>query len=206
MKPNYQRTMEETLRQIEREGRRPTLLLHSCCGPCSSYVLQCLAPFFQVRVFYENSNIYPEAEYQHRFSEQQRLLGEMFSGEVALQPAPYEPQAFYRAVQGLEQEPEGGARCEACFRFRLSRTARTAAEIGAEFFGTTLTVSPHKNAQSINRIGLELEREFGVKFLLADFKKKEGYKQSIALSRQYGLYRQNYCGCVFSLREGGIDE
>ena len=126
----------------------------------------------------------------------------MTAGTVRLRPAEYEPEAFFSAVKGLEGEPEGGARCEACFRLRLERTAQAAREAGAEYFGTTLTVSPHKNAETINRIGQEIEQRCGVKFLLSDFKKREGYKQSIALSRQYGLYRQNYCGCVFSLRDG----
>lgn len=202
MKENYQLIMEQTLARLQSDGKKHTLLLHSCCAPCSSYVLQCLIPAFEIEVFYCNPNIHPAQEYEHRLAEQRRLLAEMTAGTVRLRPAEYEPEAFFSAVKGLEGEPEGGARCEACFRLRLERTAQAAREAGAEYFGTTLTVSPHKNAETINRIGQEIEQRCGVKFLLSDFKKREGYKQSIALSRQYGLYRQNYCGCVFSLRDG----
>lgn len=201
MKENYQLIMEQTLARLQDDGKKHTLLLHSCCAPCSSYVLQCLASAFDIRLFYYNPNIHPAQEYEHRLAEQKRLLAEMTAGAVSLYPAEYEPETFFSAVKGLEKEPEGGARCEACFRLRLERAAQAARETGAEYFGTTLTVSPHKNAELINRIGRELEQRYGVKFLLSDFKKKEGYKQSIALSRQYGLYRQNYCGCVFSLHD-----
>ena len=192
--------MEEEIQKIP-ENTRPTLLLQCCCAPCSSYVLSVLAQYFDVLVYYYNPNIHPESEYQKRGEQFKKLFqGGNYETKVRWIPAEYDPERFFDAVKGLESEPEGGARCTKCFGLRLRETARKAKELGADYFTTTLSVSPHKNAQLLNEIGIQLEKEYGVKFLRADFKKKEGYKQSIVLSREYDLYRQDYCGCVFSMR------
>lgn len=194
--------MDETLSRVEREGRAPRLLLHSCCGPCSSYVLEYLARYFAITVLFANPNIWPESEYAHRLSEQARLISAMpFANPVTLQPDAYDHVAFLAAVRGLEREPEGGARCEPCFRLRLTRAAQAAKDGGFDYFSTTLSVSPHKNAALLNEIGLSLSEQYGVPYLVADFKKREGYKRSVALAREYDLYRQEYCGCEFSLQE-----
>lgn len=192
--------------QIETDGitaalgaGRPRLLLHSCCGPCSSYVLEYLTRYFDVTLLYYDPNIQPEAEYALRL-ENQMLVLERFPC-VALMPCAYDGEAYSEAVRGLEGQPEGGARCSVCFRLRLEMTARMAAEGGFGFFCTTLTVSPHKNAEVINGIGNELAEKYGVRWLPSDFKKRDGYRRSIELSREYGLYRQNYCGCLFSKTE-----
>ena len=199
---NYQRQLDQTLDQLRQEGRRPRLLLHSCCAPCSSYVLQYLTASFDILLFYSNSNIAPEEEYRHRLAEQRRLVEEMpFAGRVEVVEDEYDPAAFAAAAAGLEDQPEGGARCARCFALRLERSALAAARLGADWFTTTLTVSPHKDPGVINPIGEAMGARYGVLFLSGDFKKKDGYQQSIRLSRQYGLYRQNYCGCLFSLRE-----
>lgn len=196
-KENYQRQMDALIASLK---GRPSLLLHSCCGPCSSSVLQTLAGFFEVTVFYCNPCIAPEAEYLHRLQEQERLLREMpFETAVPLLADTYDHAAFLEAVAGLEAEPEGGARCTVCFRKRLSRTAQVAKAQGFDYFGTTLTVSPHKDATRLNAIGQELAQEYGVSFLPSDFKKKDGYRRSIELSKQYDLYRQEFCGCEFSV-------
>ncbi|NCB29179.1 MAG: epoxyqueuosine reductase QueH [Clostridia bacterium] len=196
-KVNYQREMEAVLARLAAQGRRPRLLLHSCCGPCSSAVLETLAPHFALTVFFCNPNIYPEDEYRHRLAEQARLLAEL-PFEVSLLEDPYDHAAFLSAVRGLEREPEGGARCEPCFRLRMERAARAAHDGSFDFFTTTLSVSPHKDAQLLGAIGQELGARYGVAYLPSDFKKKEGYKRSVALAKQYALYRQDYCGCEFS--------
>lgn len=199
MKQNYQQQLD---RIIDTLDGRPSLLLHSCCGPCSSYVLEYLTKHFAVTVFFANPCIFPESEYQHRLSEQQRLLAEMtFSHPVNLLPAPYQHDAFLQIAAGLAECPEGGERCTACFTQRLTMTAVTAKKYGFDYFGTTLTVSPHKDATRLNHIGNEIAGSIGVPFLPSDFKKKEGYKRSIELSREFDLYRQEYCGCEFSLAQ-----
>lgn len=196
---NYDRQMQAQIDSLP-SGSRPTLLLHSCCGPCSSAVLERLAPHFDITVFFYNPNILPAEEYQHRLREQRRLLRQMvLPRPIVLWEGPYEPDAFFHQAHGLENEPEGGRRCTACFSLRLQRTAETAAAHGFDFFTTTLSVSPHKNAALLNEIGAALQTE-SCRFLFADFKKRGGYQRSLALSRQYGLYRQRYCGCPFSLR------
>lgn len=201
-KRNYQIEMEKLCGQLKAEGHRPRLLLHSCCGPCSSYVLECLKIYFDITVFYYNPNIYPESEYEHRLAEQTRLISEMnseLSGEQAIKLVhlPYDHSEFLDSAKGLEKEPEGGLRCTECFRLRLSATRKLAVEEGFEYFGTTLTVSPHKNAILLNRIGEEMASA-DILWLPSDFKKKEGYKRSIELSKKYDLYRQEYCGCEFA--------
>ncbi|MBQ8227449.1 MAG: epoxyqueuosine reductase QueH [Clostridia bacterium] len=197
-KQNYQKLMEEQIASLDGV---PTLLLQSCCGPCSSYVLEVLAQYFNVTVLYYNPNIYPEEEYNKRLSEQIKIINSMpLKNKVELMPCDYDEQEFLDIAKGFESEREGGARCKECFVLRLGKTAALAKEKGFDFFTTTLTVSPHKNAQLLNQIGKELEEKYGVKYLFADFKKKEGYKRSIQLSKEYDLYRQEYCGCRFSLK------
>lgn len=197
MKRNYQLELDRLIADTKGACR---VLMHACCGPCSSYVLEYLSKYFKIDLFYYNPNTYPPAEYEKRGRELEKLIELMtFENPVGLIPVEYDPESFYRAALGQENEREGGARCESCFRLRLERTAQAAKAGGYDYFATTLTVSPYKNAQLINRIGLELEREYGVKYLISDFKKREGYKRSIELSRNYGLYRQEYCGCEFSL-------
>lgn len=192
--------MEEVLGNIKESLKTPSLLLHSCCGPCSSYVLECLHEFFDITVFYYNPNIDPEAEYEKRLSEQDRLIRTVYGTEVKLLTVPYDHSEFLEAAKGLEAEPEGGARCEACFHLRLRKTAEMAAAHGFDYFATTLTVSPHKNAMILNRVGHEEEGGAGgrVIWLESDFKKKNGYKRSIELSKELNLYRQIYCGCEFA--------
>ena len=178
-------------------GRRPRLLLHSCCGPCSSAVLERLSAHFDLTLLYYNPNIEPESEYQHRFQEQTRLLSQL-PFPVKLLPCTYDHEAFSAFAPALADAPEGGERCMACFALRLNYTARRAKEGGFEYFTTTLSVSPHKNAEAINRIGAAAGEAAGVKYLVADFKKKNGYLRSLQLSKEFDLYRQNYCGCLYS--------
>ena len=190
---------DERMRALISEGKGGKLLLHSCCAPCSSYCLKETAKAFRVTVFYYNPNLDCEAEYVKCKSEQLRFLRE--TGYADFLDCDYSPEEFAEAVEGYEQEPEGGARCSRCFRLRLEKTARAAKAGGFDYFGTTLTVSPLKNAALINEIGYELQDLYGVKYLPSDFKKRGGYYESVALSKQYGLYRQNYCGCVYSQRK-----
>lgn len=201
-KRNYQREMEQVIDGLGKEGRVPSLLLHSCCAPCSSYVLEYLSKYFEITVFYFNPNIFPPEEYKGREEEQERLIGEMdFTHPVRLIKGEYHPEIFYEAVRGMEKEPEGGRRCTECFRLRLKEAAKTAFEGGYDYFTTTLTISPLKDARRLNAIGEELGKEMGIKFLNSDFKKKNGYKRSTELSVLHQLYRQDYCGCVFSMEE-----
>ena len=200
MKENYQLLMEEEISKIQSTGKKPVLLLQCCCAPCSSAVLERLAEYFEVVIYFYNPNIYPEQEYEKRLAQFDILLKKAeYPNTVKRTPSVYEPEKFYEAAKGLENEKEGGARCEKCFILRLGETAKKAKEIGADYFCTTLSVSPHKNSALLNEVGLEAEKKYGVKFLPSDFKKKEGYKRSTELSAEYGLYRQNYCGCEFSM-------
>ncbi len=198
--PNYQKELDKVIDALD--GRRPTLLLHSCCAPCSSYVLEYLSRYFQITLFYYNPNISPESEYRYRVSELRRLVDEMLpDSDVRIVEGSYDPQAFLDAVKGLEQEPEGGARCMVCYRLRLEEAARAAKELGCEYVTTTLSISPMKNARALNEIGGEVADANGVRYLYSDFKKRNGYKRSIQLSAEYQLYRQDYCGCSFSKAE-----
>ena len=200
MKVNYQIEMERELARIAASGARPRLLLHSCCAPCSSYVLETLNAAFDIDVFYYNPNIAPAEEYERRLAEQIRLAEALpHEGDIEV-IGRLRPAAFYDAVRGHEDDPEGGARCAICFRLRLREAAILAAQRGDDYFTTTLTISPLKDAQRLNAIGLELSEQCGVPWLPSDFKKKNGYKRSCELSAEYGLYRQDYCGCVFSRR------
>lgn len=180
------------------------ILLHSCCAPCSTAVIERLKDDYDITIYYYNPNIYPEEEYLKRKNEEIRYIGILHETQpetnVDFLDCDYECDKYYAAVKGYENEREGGARCAICFRLRLESTAKKALELGYDLFGTTLTVSPHKNAELINAIGLALEKEYNISFLVSDFKKKDGYKRSVQLSKENGIYRQNYCGCEFALK------
>lgn len=198
-KINYQKELDKIIQQLEREDITPSLLLHSCCAPCSSYVLEYLSQYFSVTVFYYNPNISKKEEYEKRKAEQIRLIGEMKTkNKVSFLDCDYNPAEFFDCAKGYENCTEGGERCFRCYRLRLEKAAQTAKKQNFDYFCTTLSISPLKNAQKINEIGFDVESEQGVKWLPSDFKKREGYKRSIELSRQFDLYRQNYCGCVYS--------
>ncbi|WP_125143329.1 epoxyqueuosine reductase QueH [Clostridium transplantifaecale] len=206
-KKNYQIEMEKVIKQAERNGEVPTLFLHSCCAPCSSYVLEYLSKYFRITVFYYNPNIFPPEEYQERLGEIERLVREMPTEHpVKFVAGDYRPEEFFQAVKGYEEDKEGGERCGLCFRMRLFEAARMAKKGGYDWFTTSLTISPLKNAERLNRIGEEAAEEYGVKFLNSDFKKKNGYRRSVELSQEYHLYRQNYCGCIYSQREAAMRE
>ena len=199
MKENYQRQLDDIIEGHQRAGELPSLFLHSCCGPCSSYVLEYLTRYFRITLFYYNPNMDTAEEYVRRTDAVRLLLASAsYLHPVSLQVAPYDHAPFLRAAVGLENEPEGGERCTRCFELRLEEAARLAAQGGFDYYAATLTVSPHKDAERINRIGREMGNRYGVAWLPSDFKKKEGFKRSTVLSRQYGLYRQEYCGCEFS--------
>ena len=200
---NYQKEMEKIIQGLQ--GEKKSLLLHSCCAPCSSAVLEKLQEVFEVTVFFYNPNISEDAEYKKRVEEQKRLVAALNEKNI-LHPiqileGDYEPQEFYSIAKGLEHCPEGGERCFKCYTLRLEKTAKRAKEGGYDFFTTTLTISPLKNAAKLNEIGETMALKYETAFLPSDFKKKEGYKRSIELSKEYDLYRQNYCGCAFSKAE-----
>ncbi|MCD8231051.1 MAG: epoxyqueuosine reductase QueH [Clostridiales bacterium] len=228
MKRNYQKELDRKITELQSCETVPKLLLHSCCAPCSSYVLEYLSQYFSITVFYYNPNITDEAEYRHRVEEQKRLIAELpVLHPISFVEGRYEPERFFSVVRGLEHIPEGGERCRKCFELRLSETAKLARERGDDYFTTTLTISPLKNADVLNEVGEQMAAGYGAadgktgkfgesnaditdcrekdsrsaSFLPSDFKKKNGYKRSIELSKVYGLYRQDYCGCVFSRRE-----
>ncbi len=203
-KDNFQKRTDEYIRDMQQKGRRRRLLLHSCCAPCSSYCLEYLRQYFDITDFFFNPNITNVDEYKKRADELERLISEYNKPEtdiIQYVPGGYFPEEFMKAVRGLENEPEGGLRCVKCFRMRLYETARYAAENGFDCFTTTLTISPLKNASVLNYIGKEAAEKFGTYFLPSDFKKRGGYQRSIELSHEYGLYRQDYCGCIFSKNE-----
>lgn len=206
MNINYQKELEKIIEQGKRENKVPRLFLHSCCAPCSSYVLEYLSEYFAITVFYYNPNISPKEEYEKRVDEMKRLISEMkFKYPVEFLEGEYHPEEFYAMAKGLEDAPEGGERCFKCYRMRMEEAARLAKEGGYDYFTTTLTISPLKNAAKLNEIGEELAQIYQVSHLPSDFKKKNGYKRSIELSREHDLYRQNYCGCVFSKRDAKTD-
>lgn len=196
MKENYQQYMENEINRIKDSGERPTLLLQCCCAPCSSAVLERLSEDFKLKLYFYNPNIYPEEEYNLRLLQFDKLD---LNSDIEIVKSVYEPDKFESVITGLESEKEGGKRCEQCFKLRLFESAKKAKEIDANYFCTTLTVSPHKNSELLNQIGIEAEKKYGVKYLRSDFKKKEGYKRSTELSKKLGLYRQNYCGCKYSI-------
>lgn len=198
-KRNYQKELDRILKSIESRGERPRLFLHACCAPCSSYVLEYLTRYFSITLFYYNPNITPEAEYQKRVEELKRLVKAAGHSEhVTFLEGDYDPAVFFEMAKGMEDLPERGERCRHCYELRMREAARLAAECGADYFTTTLSISPHKNAVWINEIGEALSEEFGVAHLPSDFKKRSGYLRSIELSKEYDLYRQDYCGCIFS--------
>lgn len=202
MNKNYQKELDQLLKKLKDNGEVPTLLLHSCCAPCSSYVLEYLANHFKITIYYYNPNIYPHQEFNKRLSEQKRLVTLMKKKyPIQLIEGDYEVEAYEEAIKGYENLDEGSERCFKCYELRLKKTAEFAQKLHFDYFGTTLTVSPYKNAYKINEIGEIIESNTGQRFLLSDFKKNEGYKQSIALSKKYELYRQDYCGCRFSLQK-----
>ena len=197
---NYQKELDKTLEKLTKEERVPKLLLHSCCEPCSSYVLEYLSQYFEITVFYYNPNIYPESEYTKRIWEQQKLIDELPAKHpISFMAGPYDKERFYEMASGLEHVKEGGARCMKCYELRLREAAKIAKNAGFDYFTTTLSISPLKKAERLNEIGQRLGEEYEVEYLLSDFKKKNGYKRSIELSKIYGLYRQDYCGCEFSM-------
>lgn len=199
MNINYQKKLEELISTLT---GTPTLLLHSCCAPCSSYCLEYLSQYFSITVLYYNPNISPKEEFQKRAEEQRRLISQLpVKNPVSLVVEEYYPGEFYTAVKGLEHIKEGGERCFKCYRLRLERAAKYAAEHGFDYFCSTLSISPRKNAQKLGEIGAELSEIYSVEYLPSDFKKRGGYLRSIELSKEYDLYRQNYCGCEFSKKE-----
>lgn len=198
---NYNNKMEEIIAIEQEKNNIPSILLHSCCAPCSSHVISTLTPYFNITILYYNPNIEPYEEYLKRKEEEIRFLKEYPNiNKLDIIDCDYDNDKFKSMSKGLEDAPEGGARCFKCYRLRLEKTAEIAKEKGYDYFGTTLTVSPYKNSSKLNEIGEELEKEYNVKYLYSDFKKKNGYKHSIELSKEYNLYRQDYCGCIFSKR------
>ena len=196
---NFAQQMDAVLKELG--GPRPRLLLHACCGPCSSAVLEQLCQYFEITVLYYNPNTWPEEEYHRRGEELKKFVAAAHPLGVTVVEDHYDPQEFYTAVKGLENEPEKGARCTVCYRLRLEQAARYAADHGFDWYCTTLSISPMKDPVRLNELGTELGRQYGVPFLPSEFRKKDGYKRSLQLSAEYGLYRQDYCGCVFSKRE-----
>lgn len=199
---NYAKLLEGELLKITAAGTKPRLLLHACCAPCSSYTLEYLAKYFDIALFFYNPNISPESEYDFRAAELRRFLGvHPACAAVKLTVPPYDASPFFAMAMGLEEEPEGGARCKKCYRLRLEETAKAAKDGKYDYFCTTLSISPYKNAPALNEIGGALAEQYGVPYLFSDFKKKGGYARSIELSREYDLYRQDYCGCAYSKAE-----
>lgn len=198
---NYQEEMQKIIKNL---NYRPKLLLHSCCGPCSSYVLSALIDYFDITVYFYNPNIYPNEEYNKRLKEQIKLINEMNNNKIDIVETPYDDEDYYTYIKGHEKDPEGGARCHLCYQYRMQKTCIYAKKNNYDYFTTTLSVSPYKNSKVLNEIGKSLEEQYKIKYLYSDFKKKDGYKKSIELSKKYNLYRQDYCGCKYSIRK--IDE
>ena len=201
MNINYDKKLDSIIDNIKKKGEKPKLLLHSCCGPCSSYVIEYLTNYFDITIFYYNPNISPYEEYIKRKEEQKRLILEFDNvNKLDIIDCDYDNEMYEEKIRGLEKEPEKGRRCTVCFEIRLDKTADVAKKMGYDYFSTTLTVSPYKNANLINEIGLKNSEKYDIKYLVSDFKKKNGYKRSIELSKKYNLYRQDYCGCKYSKR------
>nr|WP_099225281.1 epoxyqueuosine reductase QueH [Listeria costaricensis] len=212
MKPNqkinYDKLLQKMIETWQSENFRPLILLHSCCAPCSTYTLEYLTKHAEVVIYFANANIHPRAEFERRKLVQETFIrdfNEKTGQKVGFISEKYEPQKFLCAVKGLEDEPEGGLRCSACFNMRLDQAANKAREIGADYFGSALTISPHKNSELINHIGLEVQALYDMHYLPSDFKKKGGYRRSVEMCQEYDIYRQCYCGCVFSAKQQGID-
>ncbi len=202
MNINYQKELDKIIEKEQLNNNIPTLLLHSCCAPCSSYVLEYLSKYFKITVLYYNPNIFPEEEYIKRMNEQKKFISEINTiNKVTFMEDKYDPKEFFNIARGLEHEKERGARCHKCYRLRMEEAANIACKNNFDYFTTTLSISPYKDSKVLNEIGIELGKEYNVKYLYADFKKKEGYKRSIELSKLYNLYRQDYCGCIYSKQE-----
>ena len=198
-KINYHKELEKEIKKWSEQKICPTILLHCCCAPCSSYCLEFLNPYLKITAYYYNPNITDKSEYDKRVNELKRLIDEMpMENKAGFLEGTYDPEVFLERSKGLENEPERGKRCILCYELRLRKTAEEAKRLGYDYFTTTLTISPLKDAQVLNRLGIKLGEEYGVKYLPSDFKKNDGYQRSIVLSREYNLYRQNYCGCEFS--------
>lgn len=196
---NYQLELDKLIQKLEIQDKVPKLFIHSCCAPCSTYVIEYLSQYFELTVFYYNPNIWPRDEYQLRAKEQRRLIKEMTTKyPVQLLVGDYEPDLFFEGAKGLEQEPECGSRCSMCYELRLQKTGEMAVKYQSDFFATTLTISPMKKSKTLNDIGERIAEEVGVTYLSTDFKKKGGFQRSTVLSEEYNLYRQNFCGCIYS--------
>jgi predicted adenine nucleotide alpha hydrolase (AANH) superfamily ATPase len=209
-KINYDRVLQKVIADWQKAEVRPTILLHSCCAPCSTYTLEYLTKYADVTIYFANSNIHPRAEYQRRELVQKKFVkdfNEQTNNHVKFLAASYEPNTFIKMVQenGLTEEPEGGKRCSACFQMRLDLVAEKAQELGYDYFGSALTLSPKKNSQLINEIGIDIQKFYATNYLPSDFKKNNGYKRSIELCKEYDVYRQCYCGCLFAATKQGID-
>ncbi|MDE6781427.1 MAG: epoxyqueuosine reductase QueH [Ruminococcus sp.] len=196
-KVNYGKILDDKLAELEKSGRKPSLLLHACCAPCSSHTLWLLEKYFNITLYFCNPNISSESEFKYRLDELKKLVREM-NLDMEVIEEKYNPEVFYTLAKGLESLPERGERCQKCISYRLEMSAQKARQLDSDFFTTTLTISPHKDCAFINQCGAEISRKYGVEYLYSDFKKHDGYKHSIELSRQYNLYRQNYCGCIYS--------
>lgn len=203
MKTNYANMFDSETDKIKNYNKKPKLLLHSCCAPCTSSVIEFVNEFFDTTLFFYNPNIYPESEFLFRSAELKRLISEMNADDIDIYIADYNNDEFEEIAKGYEHMPEGQLRCERCYRLRLEKSIKFASENGFDYVTTTLSVSPHKNAELLNSIGGELAGKYGIKYLFSDFKKKNGYKRSCELSRKYNLYRQNYCGCKYSKKTTG---
>lgn len=204
---NYQKKMEDIIEENKKNNLVPTILLHSCCAPCSSHVIDVLSKHFNITILYYNPNIEPYEEYLKRKEEEIRFIKEYNNtNRLDIIDCDYDNEKYHELVKGLEDCKEGGNRCFKCYRMRLEYTAIKAKELNYDYFGTTLTVSPYKNSQKLNEIGEELEKKYNIKYLYSDFKKNNGYKHSIEMSKEYNLYRQNYCGCIYSQRKNEKEE
>lgn len=205
---NYDKVMQQMVKDWQADGIRPRILMHSCCAPCSTYTLEYLTQFADVTIYYANSNIHPREEYQRRKYVQQKFIhdfNEKTGNNVRFIPAPYQPQEYFERVRGLQKEPEGGARCKVCYSYRLDLVAKKAVELGFDYFGSTLTISPHKDAQVINKAGIDIQELYATQYLPSDFKKNNGFRRSVEMCQEYDVYRQCYCGCVFAAKVQGID-
>lgn len=207
-KLNYDSVLKEVIESWQTRSAKPTLLIHSCCAPCSTYVLEYLASYADITIYFANSNIHPGAEYQYRSLVQQKFINDFnqkTGHQVKFLEAPYKPAEFIKKVKHLSNEPEGGARCHICYKMRLDLAAIKAQELGFDYFASALTLSPKKNSKKINELGFEIQEVFSVKYLPSDFKKNNGYKRSVEICKEYDVYRQCYCGCIFAAKEQGID-
>lgn len=205
---NYDQVLLKMIKDWRREGVRPSILVHSCCAPCSTYVLEFLSQYADLTVYYVNSNIHPKVEYERRMMVQKEFIADFnrtCERQVQFISAPYRPLDFFAKTKGLEKEPEGGKRCSVCFEMRLDLTAKKAKKLGFDYFASTLTISPHKNSQVVNKIGLMVQKSDQTPYLPSDFKKRGGYQRSVEMCAEYQVYRQCYCGCIFAAMQQGVD-